>query len=63
MAQKFSRKRGRRVLIARKFGIHTFEQTARQMLAEAEASAAGSGSDRPSQPRVSTTNRTLQYAS
>jgi Uncharacterized protein conserved in bacteria (DUF2325) len=63
MAQKFSRKRGRRVVIARKFGIHTFEQTARQFIAEAEG-AAQSGSDRPSQPRVSTTtNRSLQYAS
>jgi hypothetical protein len=60
MAQKFSRKRGRRVLIARKFGIHTFEQTARQAMAEA---AAQSGEERPSQPRVSTTNRALQYAS
>ncbi|HET6336631.1 MAG TPA: DUF2325 domain-containing protein [Polyangiales bacterium] len=60
MAQKFSRKRGRRVLIARKFGIHTFEQTARQALAEA---AAQGGDERPTQPRVSTTNRALQYAS
>lgn len=45
MAQKFSRKRGRRVLIARKFGIHLFEQTARAAKAELA----------PSGPRVSTT--------
>jgi hypothetical protein len=51
MAQKFSRKRGRRVLIARKFGIHTFEQTARAAQAEAAAAQAG---DRPSSPRVTT---------
>jgi hypothetical protein len=63
MAQKFSRKRGRRVLIARKFGIHTFEQAARAAKAEAEASAAASGADRPSHPRVSTTTRAAQFAS
>ena len=45
MAQKFSRKRGRRVLIARKFGLHLFEQTARAV--QAEPAAGG--------PRVSTT--------
>jgi hypothetical protein len=63
MAQKLSRKRGRRVLIARKFGIHTFEQAARAAKAEAEGSAAVSGDERPSQPRVSTTARSVQYAS
>jgi hypothetical protein len=56
MAQKFSRKRGRRVLIARKFGIHTFEQAARAAQAEAAERTAASG-DRPSVPRVSTTAR------
>jgi hypothetical protein len=33
MTQKLSRKRGRRVLIVRKFGLHTFEQAARAHLA------------------------------
>src|SRR3954449_3046400 len=55
MAQKFSRKRGRRVIIARKFGIHTFEQTVRQALSDERDRAAQNGTERPSQPRVSTT--------
>lgn len=56
MTQKFSRKRGRRVLIARKFGIHTFEQAARAALAEENAArlAAVSGGTLPNQPRVRT---------
>ncbi len=62
MAQKFSRKRGRRVLIARKFGIHTFEQAARAAKAEAEANATHSGEARPSHPRVSTTARAAQFS-
>jgi hypothetical protein len=53
MAQKLSRKRGRRVLIARKFGISAFELAAKQMI-EGEGLTA---------PRVSTTQRALQYAS
>jgi hypothetical protein len=43
-AQKHCRKRGRRVLIVRKFGIHSFEQAARA--AQAEVSGR--------QPRVTT---------
>ena len=33
--QKLSRKRGRRLLIVRRFGLHTFEQAARAAQAEA----------------------------